>query len=132
MPLVDDGVVLHPRIAALPRGLGNLPQQVAGLVLLHGMTALHATGPELAVILGGGHKFVGHADGIVGVLEKDGAVSLGVGAGAVVSHLNQRPGLGFFLGFALDKVNDVGMVDVENDHLGGAARLAAGLDHAGK
>src|SRR5258708_28643726 len=87
---------------------------------------------KFAVILGCAHKLVGHADGVVGVLEEDGAVGLGVGAGAVISHLDQRPGLGFFLGLAVDEVNDVGMVDVENDHLGGATGLAAGLDHAGK
>ncbi len=40
--------------------------------------------------------------------------------------------LGFFFGFALDEVDDVGMVDVEDDHLGGAAGLAAGLDDAGE
>ena len=37
-----------------------------------------------------------------------------------------------FLRFALDEVVDVGMVDVEDDHLGGAAGLAAGLDDAGE
>src|SRR5258708_33044332 len=87
---------------------------------------------KFAVILGCAHKLVGHADGVVGVLEEDGAVGLGVGSGAVISHLDQRPSLGFFLGFALDEINDVRMVDVENDHLGGAAGLAARLDHAGK
>jgi hypothetical protein len=40
--------------------------------------------------------------------------------------------LGFFLGLALDEVDDVGMVDVEDDHLGGATSLAAGLDDAGE
>src|SRR5258708_35702594 len=116
MPLVDDGVVLHAGIAALRRSFGNLAQQIARLMLLHGMAALDGAGPELAVILGRAHKIVGHADGVVGVLEKDRTVGFGVGAGAVISHLDQRPGLGFFLGFALDKVNDVGMVDVENNH----------------
>ena len=41
-------------------------------------------------------------------------------------------GFGFFFLFALDEVDDVGMVDVEDDHLGGAARFAAGLDYAGE
>ena len=41
-------------------------------------------------------------------------------------------GLGFFLGLALDEVFDVRMVDVEDDHLGGATRFAAGLDDAAK
>ena len=52
--------------------------------------------------------------------------------GAIVSHGDQRVSLGFFFLFALDELDDVGMVDVEDDHLGGAASLAAGLDDAGE
>jgi hypothetical protein len=44
----------------------------------------------------------------------------------------QRVGFGFFFLFALDEFDDVGMVDVEDDHLGGAARFAAGFDDAGE
>ena len=83
-------------------------------------------------LLPGVHELVGDADGVVGVLEEDGGVGLGVGAGAVVAGSDERVGLGFFLGFALDEVDDVGMVDVEDDHLGGAAGFAAGLDDAGE
>ena len=52
--------------------------------------------------------------------------------GAVVSHGDERVGLGFLFLFALDEFDNVGMVDVEDDHLGGAAGLAAGLDDAGE
>ena len=62
---------------------------------------------------------------VVGVLEEDGRVGVAVGTAAVVTVLDQRPRLGFFLLLALDELHDVGMVDVEDDHLGGAARLAA-------
>src|SRR6185312_1824310 len=41
-------------------------------------------------------------------------------------------GLGFFLGFALDEIHYVGMFDIEDDHLGGAASLAARFDDAGE
>ena len=51
---------------------------------------------------------------------------------AVVSLSDQRVGLGFFFLFALDEVDDVGMVDVQDDHLGGAASFSAGLDYAGE
>ena len=44
----------------------------------------------------------------------------------------ERARLGFFFRLALDEVDDIGMVNVEDDHLGGAARLAAGLDDAGE
>src|SRR5580698_1139948 len=52
--------------------------------------------------------------------------------GTVVSHGYQSMGLGFLFRLALDEVDDVRMVDVEDDHLGGTASLAAGLDDAGK
>src|ERR1700730_1634970 len=38
--------------------------------------------------------------------------------------------LGFFLGLALDEIDDIRMVDVEDDHLGRATSLASRLDHA--
>ncbi len=94
---------------------------------------LDGVGGEVAVAFHGAHELVGDADGVVGVLEEDGAVGLAVGTGrAVVALAHQRPGLGLFLHLALDEVEDVGMVDVEDDHLGGAAGLAAGLDDAGE
>jgi hypothetical protein len=91
-----------------------------------------ALGGEVGVAEDGVHEVVGDADGVVGVLEEDGAVGVGVGMRAVVSHGDQRVRLGFFFLLALDEVDDVGMVDVEDDHLGGAAGLAAGLDDAGE
>ncbi len=54
------------------------------------------------------------------------------GEDAVVACGHQGPGLALFGDLALDEVGDVGMVDVEDDHLGGAAGLAAGLDDAGE
>ena len=50
----------------------------------------------------------------------------------IVAGINQRPGLALFLGLALDEFDDVGVVDVQDHHLRGAARLATGLDDAGK
>ena len=91
-----------------------------------------ARGLEFGVADDGVHEIVGDADGVVGVLEEDGAVGVGVGRRAVVAGFDQGVGLGFFLLLALDEVDDVGMVDVEDDHLGGAASLAAGLDYAGE
>ncbi len=97
-----------------------------------GSLALDGAGGEGAVGLDGVHELVGDADGVVGVLEEDAGEGFGVGAGAVVAGLHEVPGLLLFLDLALDEVFDVGMVDVEDDHLGGAAGLAAGLDDAGE
>src|SRR6202023_1740459 len=80
----------------------------------------------------GVHEVVGDADGVVGVLEKDGRISVGIGVGAVVSQGDQRVRFGFFFLFALDELNNVRMVHVEDDHLGSAARLASGLDDTGE
>ena len=41
-------------------------------------------------------------------------------------------GLGFFFALAVDEVDDVGMVDVEDHHLGGATSLASGFDYSGE
>ena len=41
-------------------------------------------------------------------------------------------GFGFFFLLAEDEVFDIRMVDVEDDHFGGAASLASGLDDSGE
>src|SRR5215813_1919102 len=40
--------------------------------------------------------------------------------------------LSFFLCLAFDEVDDIGMVDIKNDHLGSATGLAAGFDYTGE
>src|SRR3981189_2368457 len=52
--------------------------------------------------------------------------------GAVVALSDERVGFGFLFLFALDELDDVGMVDVEDDHLCGAASFASGLDDSGE
>ena len=49
-----------------------------------------------------------------------------------VVSLERARGPWLLLSLALDEVDDVRMVDIEDDHLGGAASLAAGLDDAGE
>src|SRR6185312_3050346 len=96
VPTVDRGVVLHAGIAAAPGGVGNLEEQVLGLEGLHRAAVFHRASGEVGVTHHGVHEVVGHAHGVVGVLEENGAVSFGVGRTAVVTHRNQRVGLGFF------------------------------------
>src|SRR5258708_972131 len=132
VPAVDGGIVLHSGVAALPGGFGNLGHQVFGFVGGHYAAIHNGFGGKIGVAHYGNHEVVGDADGVVGVLEEDGAVGIGVGMRAVVSLQDQRVGFGFFFTLALDEVDYVGMVDVEDDHLGGTARLASGLDYAGE
>src|ERR1700733_10362921 len=121
VPAIYSGVVLHAGIAAVPGGFGNFLQQAFGFVGLHDVAVADCLGGE-----------VGDADGVVGVLEKDGRISIGIGMGAVVSQGDQRVRFGFLFLFALDELDDVRMVNVEDDHLGGAGSPASGLDDTGE
>src|SRR5205823_1278097 len=93
VPAVDGGIELHAGIAALPGSFGDLMHEVAGFVLLHGLAVFDGAGREGGVGLDSAHELVINADGVVGVLEENGAVGLGVGAAAVVASLHQVPGL---------------------------------------
>src|SRR2546427_9825813 len=52
--------------------------------------------------------------------------------GGVVAGPDECPGFPFFFGLAFDKIHNVRMVNVQDDHFGRATRLAAGLDDARK
>ena len=71
-------------------------QQFFGFEGVHGAAVFDGAGGEIGVADDGVHEVVGHANGVVGVLEEDGGVGVGVGMRAVVSHGDQRVGLGFF------------------------------------
>ncbi len=131
VPLVDGGVELHTRIAALPSRLGDLLHQVAGAIDLGHLAGADVAGCPVLILHHRLHEIVADAHAVVGVLEEDGAVRLAID-GRIVAGIHQRPGLALFLGLALDELDDVGVLDVQNHHLGGATRLAAGLDDAGK
>ena len=131
VPVVDGGVELHARIGALPGGLGDLAHEVTGPDRLDDLAG--DDGPEVpvGVVDDGLHELVGDPHRVVGVLVLDrrdvDAVEAHVEAGGL-----EGPGLLLLTGLAPDELLDVGVVDVEDDHLGGAAGLAAGLDGAGR
>ena len=58
---------------------------------------------------------------------RDGVVGFAVER-PVVARIDQRPDLALFGGLAVDELQHVRMLDVKDDHLGGAARLAADDD----
>ena len=130
VPLVDRRVVLHARIGALPRGLGDLAHELARGNRIADRLAGHARDEvPVLVVLDGLHERVGQAHRVVGVLVLDRDEALTVDR-HVEAGIAQRVGLLLLLGLAPDELADVRVVDVEHDHLRRAARLAAGLDRA--
>jgi len=127
VPAVDRGVELHPGITADPGRLRDLRHQFRRLVGLDDGAVGPGTRVPQATGLHGPHELVGHADRVVRVLEEDRGVCLTVER-AVVAGIDQRPRLLFFVGLAVDELGDVGMIDVEDHHLGGPSGLAARLD----
>ena len=131
VPVVDGGVELHAGVGALPCGLGDLTHEVAGLDGLDDGAVAHGTQVPIGVVDHGLHELVGDTHGVVGVLVLDGgdvgAVEIHVEAGVA-----QRTGLLLLTGLAPDELLDIGVIGVEDDHLGGAAGLATGLDRAGR
>src|SRR5450755_4377600 len=85
MPLVDGGVILHARIAALPCGFRNLAQQFTRVVALYRMAVFNGTRKERFVALHGVHKVIGHAHGVVGVRKEDEAMALGARPRTVIA-----------------------------------------------
>ena len=132
MPLVDGVVELHAWIAALPRALGDLVHDLARLVGVNRFAALHRVGGEFSVALVGAHELVAHPHGVVSILIEDRRVSLGIGARTIVPGVDEGKCLGLLGSLALDELHDVGVLHVEDGHLGRAPRLAAALDDPGK
>ena len=129
VPSVDRGVVLHPRIAALPGSLGDRSHERTCRDRPDDRTIPTGDQRPLGVGLDRSHELVGHANRVVGVLVLDrhcvGAVEVHVEPGVA-----QHSCLALLADLARDEVLDVGMVDVEDDHLRGAPRLATRLDRA--
>ncbi len=129
VPLVDRGVVLHARIAALPSVGGHLVHQVASLVRRAGDLGIgHPMRGPRAVGGTGLHELVGDAHREVCVLEHHRAVGFAVEVG-VVTGGDERAGLLLFLRLALDEFENVRVPDLQRLHLGRATRLAAALHH---
>ncbi len=112
-------------------GVAHLFHEVAGPIGVDDAAVGHRPGVPDLVVGDGLHELVGDAHAVVGILEKDRVVGFAAKR-AVVAHFDESPGFLFFFHLAVDVFDDVGVVDVENYHLGGATGFAAGLDDAGK
>ena len=113
-----------PGIGALPGGLGDLAHEVAGLDRADDRAVGDGPQVPVGVVDDGLHELVGDPDGVVGVLVLDRRHVLAVEA-HVEAGLLEDPDLLLLAGLDPDELLDVGVVDVEDDHLGGAAGLAA-------
>ena len=91
---------------------------------------VRARRPNSLAVLDGPHELVGDPDRVVGVLVLDGgdvvAAEVHVEAGVA-----QGADLVLLARLGLDELLDVGVVDVEDDHLGRPTGRAARLDGAG-
>ena len=130
VPFLDGAVVLQARVAADPGALGDLVQQRAGVLLLERLPGRDGACPPFLAFLGGLHERVADTHRKILVLVHHAAVGVAV-VGAVVALLDERPGLLLLLHLGFDELLDVPVPIVQRVHLGGAARLAAGLHHVG-
>ena len=130
VPLVDGRVVLHARIGACPRGLGDLTPDVAGLDRLHDRALDTADQVPVLVVLDGAQEVLAHPHRVVRVLAGDRLVGLAVEVRGVAGR-DERADLVLLDLLPVDELLDVRVVDVEDHHLGGAAGGAARLDRTG-
>ncbi len=129
VPIVDGGVVLHTRVGAGPGRFGDAAHQFTGFVGVDHAAVSTVAGLPGAVGKNGTHEFIGHADGIVGVLPGDGVVRLTVEVRRITG-VDQRPRLLLFLSFPVDEIDNFRMVHVQNHHLGRPAGGAPGFGGA--
>src|SRR5919201_987711 len=129
VPLVDRRVVLDARIRALPRRVGDLVQELARVDGIHDGAVGAGGEVPLAAVLDGLHERVRDADRVVRVLVLDRGPVARVERHVVASGLEDARLL-LLVRLAPDELLDVRVVDVEDDHLRGAPRLAARLDRS--
>src|SRR5713101_1233463 len=73
------------------------------------------------------HEIICDPDAVVGVLEEHGTVRLAVNR-PVVAGVYERPGLLLLVRLRPDKIHNIRMVHVEDDHLRSPPGPPAGLD----
>ena len=130
VPVVDRRVVLHAGVRALPRRVGKFAHQSAGLYGLDRLAGRDRLEVIVRIVEDRLHELVVDPHRVVGVLVLDrvrvGAVEVHVEAGVA-----ERTGLVLLERLAPDEVLDVGVTDVEHDHLGRAPGGPARLDRSG-
>ncbi len=131
VPVIDRVVVLDPRIRAVPRGDRDRMEQRPRPDSLDDPSIEPGPQVEVGVVDHRPHELVRHPDRVVGVLvlhrDDVAAAEIHVEAG-----IPQCPDLAFLTRLGLDEVDDVGMVDVEHDHLRGSPGRTTRLDRSSR
>ena len=131
VPVVDDRVVLDARIGAAPGGVGDLVHQLARRQRLDrrspSVRAIRSQSAPSSTASMNSSVTRTELLAFWYWIEVKPSPSIDMSKPASRS----ARGLLLLVGLAPDEVLDVRMVDVEHDHLGRAAGLAAGLDRAG-
>src|SRR5680860_913411 len=129
VPVVDRTVVLDAGVGARPRGLGDVVPEALGVDGLDDLAAGAGTQAELPAFFDGAHELVVDADRVIGVLVLH-AGDVDATEVHVIAGIAEDTDLVLFVFLGVDELGDVGVVDVENDHLRRAAGGATGLDGA--
>ena len=109
----------------------DLTHEFTGARRLNRLARRHALELPVLVQLIRAHELVGHPHRVVRVLILD-RIRVPAVEVHIESGVSQRSRLLFLVRLAPDEVADVGVVDVEDDHLRCATGLAAGLDGPGR
>ncbi len=121
VPAVDRAVVLHARIGAPPRGLGQQVPQLFGVQCFDDFAGGARVRLPHSARERGTHELVGDPDGVVRILSTDRVVGVTVEVGGV-ARLDEGLRFLLFAYFPGDEVDDLGVVHVEADHLRRSAR----------
>src|SRR5260221_1725348 len=131
VPVVYRAVVLNAGVGAIPGCLRHFPEQGLRVDGLHYLAGPPGGQVEGAALLDGVHELVRDPHGVIGVLvlNADDVLAAEVHVEAGVA---QDPDLLLLAGLGHDEFLDVGVVDVEDDHLRRAPGGAARLDRPGR
>ena len=119
-----------PGSAHCPGGLGDLVEEALGVDGLDDRAVRAGAQAELGALLDRAHELVADPDRVVGVLVLDAGDVLAAEV-HVEAGVAQRADLVLFARLGVDELLDVGVVDVEDDHLGRTTGGATGLDGSG-
>ncbi len=131
VPAIYRRVKLHPWIARDMSSLCNQAEYLPGLICLHHFSS--GNGPNLPrpIIQNGLHKLVRNPNTVIGVLKEHRSISLTIER-TVVPCVDQSPYLFFLIFFAINELNDIGMIDIEDYHLGSSSSLTSRFDDTSK